>query len=719
MARVVGDLWPQASGSSSLGVEQSGLNGFGREIRPFGHIHMNSGVLHDAAIGGSGVLRYQRSAHPFLSKAPAFGLSVDGGINYPLEFALGSNALDAAILAPFGILNIRPSGGLFVQTTDDSILFISAGGGGGRGDYTVLANQQVKLSAFGSGLLEYRFGPYQSWYIKTSDTFTGGPFNDGYWPIPHSGSIKEMIAVASGNNSLQSAYYVGDEVLIKTNGRSSDGIVLKLRDASVPLAPTDLITAQSYGLAVSGYTLSPLNPHSYGISYLTNNALVFQGSGDATTGANGHLWLGIDPADPLNGTIASSGTLDMWAQNGNIFLTTFGTNKRIQIHTIDGPLILDAGGSFGNASLELYSDNGGVFHVVDSLSLILGELQGTITNDWLTSSRNFQWIANEQFTANAFLSSGVFEFRGGPYTAWAIHGDFDGTTGGPANDGFWPIAHSGNIKQLINQAVAGILRDVPSGLQQSYNYGDEIAITSRPSLSPRGVLIKYPVGATVPRPTDTKLSMQGYGIAISGAPSLNAAVSPGAGVPMAGITYIAPNCVVIYGSGQNDPNLWLGVDQRNNSSTIFSSGTIIEHATSGVRIEAPSGNINIGAGEQLRLTTYNASGQLRYHFGPYESWYMRTSIPFGGLSTIFKDGFWPIAHSGNVSQMINTAAFGILRDIPSGLQASYNFGDEIAVTSRPSLTPRGVLIKYPVGARTPAPGDSRNVFPGYGVAVSG
>ena len=73
MAKTVGDLYPRASGQANLGVEQNvGLGSFTTDIRPFGHIHQNSGVFHDALLGESGVMRYTR-------QHPAFEISVDGG----------------------------------------------------------------------------------------------------------------------------------------------------------------------------------------------------------------------------------------------------------------------------------------------------------------------------------------------------------------------------------------------------------------------------------------------------------------------------------------------------------------------------------------------------------------------------------------------------------------------------------------------------------------
>lgn len=265
MARVTGDLWPQASGSASLGVEQSGANSFGTEIRPYAHIHQNSGIFHNPTRGSSGVIRFQNSSDVTLGpQQDFFGFSFDGGANYPLEIggALNGQSLGAHIDVPFGGLLVIASGNtsitsLFgaatlaafgiasdvnIQTLNGGININAAGGSifnltdvnfivnatnraeirtfNDRVDITSdsndvnisagidariasvvdineVAGAQLAMSAFGSGNMDYRFGPHQSWYIKTSHSNTGGPFNDGYWPIAHSGNVEQLIANAT------------------------------------------------------------------------------------------------------------------------------------------------------------------------------------------------------------------------------------------------------------------------------------------------------------------------------------------------------------------------------------------------------------------------------------------------------------------------------------------------------------------------------------------
>ena len=63
-----GDLVPSTSGFSNLGVNVSpnGRDAFDiTTLRPFGHIHMVSGVFHDPILGQSGVIRFNRATPAF------------------------------------------------------------------------------------------------------------------------------------------------------------------------------------------------------------------------------------------------------------------------------------------------------------------------------------------------------------------------------------------------------------------------------------------------------------------------------------------------------------------------------------------------------------------------------------------------------------------------------------------------------------------------------
>jgi hypothetical protein len=65
----------------------------------------------------------------------------------------------------------------------------TAGKAGGQG-----TGGQITLNPFqASGVLEYRFGPHQSWYMKQTHSSTSGPFGDGFNPLVPSGQIRQMI----------------------------------------------------------------------------------------------------------------------------------------------------------------------------------------------------------------------------------------------------------------------------------------------------------------------------------------------------------------------------------------------------------------------------------------------------------------------------------------------------------------------------------------------
>ncbi len=304
MGVFTGDLSPRASGSASLGVEMiNGMGGFTTDIRPYAHVHMNSGVWHDPLHGESGVLRFDQG------EARGFECSVDGGLTFgvlphsgqvqeSIEAALivagatphtlqaaydggdeilmdrtpnddnrgvivreqegvdpaalnesasivhlnygvavsgatGANGFAFSKLMPNG-LSIKSSGTstqnetVFAigYLTDPTVAFFATDAGVqhiAEGDINMLAglaNQpggQIALHAFlGSGQLEYRFGPHQSWHMKQSHSSTSGPLGDGFNPLVPSGQIIQMILenVGDGASTLQEAYENGQTIFI-------------------------------------------------------------------------------------------------------------------------------------------------------------------------------------------------------------------------------------------------------------------------------------------------------------------------------------------------------------------------------------------------------------------------------------------------------------------------------------------------------------------------
>lgn len=291
MAVEIGDIWPFSSGTSSLGAEQLNgpADGFTNEIRPFNHIHFNSGVIHDPILGSSGVIRFNAINNGSASEivgninSPSFEFSTDGGKTYLCRLSVDQvsisdaptvllQSLDASNLQLYasGSLNAFSEQAMGLLTIDGDILIrAQTPGGGANGNIGLTANKaiaisnvdgainilasrnilirdgsninafdlgvrihsnaddvlieaatstgdnvgiggQIQLKPFdSSGVLEFRFGPHQAWYEKLTHASTGGPFNDGYWPMPHSGQILEMIDI---NASLQTAYEGGEVI---------------------------------------------------------------------------------------------------------------------------------------------------------------------------------------------------------------------------------------------------------------------------------------------------------------------------------------------------------------------------------------------------------------------------------------------------------------------------------------------------------------------------
>lgn len=119
MAVEIGDIWPQASGSSALGAEVAN-GGFTGEIRPFSSLHTNSGILHDATLGASGVIRFNLANDLSHGGTPAgtpssFELSADGGKTFPLR--LGAYKQGNSALAPCASISTSGPHDLHIESS--------------------------------------------------------------------------------------------------------------------------------------------------------------------------------------------------------------------------------------------------------------------------------------------------------------------------------------------------------------------------------------------------------------------------------------------------------------------------------------------------------------------------------------------------------------------------------------------------------------------------
>jgi hypothetical protein len=116
-----GDLVPSVSGFANLGINVSsnGRNAFDiTTLRPFGNVHLVSGVFHDPLHGQSGVLRYNR-------QLPGFEISVDGGLTFN-QVATGAGAVSSiGVIGDANLtgnidLAVPTSGFMTIQDTADA-----------------------------------------------------------------------------------------------------------------------------------------------------------------------------------------------------------------------------------------------------------------------------------------------------------------------------------------------------------------------------------------------------------------------------------------------------------------------------------------------------------------------------------------------------------------------------------------------------------------------
>lgn len=115
-----GDLVPSVSGRSHLGVDgTTNLGGFNfNSIRPFGHVHMESGVFHHAFSTGweSGVIRFNAGV-------PAFQVSLDGGITF------NNLVTNASVVTSVGVINGANLVGNVDFTSTSGFIVITDNGG--------------------------------------------------------------------------------------------------------------------------------------------------------------------------------------------------------------------------------------------------------------------------------------------------------------------------------------------------------------------------------------------------------------------------------------------------------------------------------------------------------------------------------------------------------------------------------------------------------------
>jgi len=483
MAHQVGDLWPYASGTASLGVEQlNGEGGFSDDYRPFAHVHMNSGVYH-GSMGLSGVVRFAENVKKNTSGGliDGFDFSVDGGITYP--FAIGTEQTptlrtrlitDKRLAVESLNRNDLVLGSYSIAVNDNgavpgSFNVVAQGAG------SIAASDDINLSSSignilssvfaGSGQLRYKFGPHEAWSWKPSYGGTGGPESDGFYPLPHSGQILQMILEngVAGNQSLQAAYDGGDEIQLVTlrlqddvtpgfEGHTVDGVLFKEpMGAYLPIRTEDKSQAiESYSIAVSGTSDDPTNLNSFGLVRITQQSIDIRSSGVPSANSDSHsLFIGYDGndgggVDPNHAWIYTSGELS--------------------IDVADRLTIRQRNNAGNQAVVTLESQTASVNLGFDGGSANDINFRG-IAN--LDAVQDMNLSAGQAFEIDAFdlldagNGSGQFKYRFGPYEAWH-------TTVGAGNKDLVPIPHSGHVLQMILENAPGGGGGA-EGLQRAYN----------------------------------------------------------------------------------------------------------------------------------------------------------------------------------------------------------------------------------------------------------
>lgn len=193
-----------------------------------------------------------------------------------------------------------------------------------QGDINLNSVADTMIEAFNhSGILSYRFGPYQAWHAKTGLGVTGGPYGDGYWPIPNSGNVKDMITRLA---TLQTAYDAGSTITttknqpVRINGSTGSALRLELaEDQFIHIEMSGLLRApSSTRFSAQGYLVlvkHGMNLNDGIVSSITNQAFI-----DAASMGLPTLWMhcgqsGIAPMRLGSGVsqffnVAASNTID-------------------------------------------------------------------------------------------------------------------------------------------------------------------------------------------------------------------------------------------------------------------------------------------------------------------------------------------------------------------------------------------------------------------------
>lgn len=190
-----GDLIPSVSGRAHLGIDGgTNVGAFSiTSLRPFGNIHLVSGVFHDPLYGQSGVLRYNR-------QLPGFEISVDGGLTFN-QIATGAGAVSS-----IGVINGADLTGNVDVTSTSGFIVITDNAGASPLSFNVDIHALSGLWGFPSNgfsnmprCFSQTFSTATSWTVThnlNSSNVSVSVFDDG---VPHVAIIPDNIEITDAN----------------------------------------------------------------------------------------------------------------------------------------------------------------------------------------------------------------------------------------------------------------------------------------------------------------------------------------------------------------------------------------------------------------------------------------------------------------------------------------------------------------------------------------
>lgn len=275
------DLPAEQQDIAAASIVASGFSLTPNLLRTFAYAALGPGYI---ALQGSGTV-----ASPQLAGRLLLGASNNG--------AFGAST---AIISS-GVMFVTSNGDtIWTQQGGGDLLFLGQGNSGG----------QIKLQPFGgSGRLEYRLGGvggHQAWHWKPSYAIAGGPNNDGFFPLPHSGQIVQMI--------LENA--------------PAGGGLTSLTDGTTPATGPSVLFQDFNGIAIEVVDPQTIN---FDVDIRGVNGIGVTQSGPGLSVINGAALSGlVTGSSSLQG--AYNGGASIYMSNGNMILnavngkTVFGTN---------------------------------------------------------------------------------------------------------------------------------------------------------------------------------------------------------------------------------------------------------------------------------------------------------------------------------------------------------------------------------------------------------